>query len=460
MSNFATDDTICMKREINIANDHTEYKDLIHEFDMLETLRWIVNNKFSKVCLQFPDDLLNVSVRIYEQLQKWTPTDLYILGDTSYASCCVDEVAAMHVKGDAIIHYGRSCFTKTNIPVYIVLPKKHLDIEKTKKAFQENFHSDEHVNLCLFYDEEFEHCKDVLAKCWYELYPRSYMAFVEKEEDSTRRLGRKLRNSEGDYVEMETLENCICVYLGSRCQTSLNFAKCIKASKWYLLDPETSKVDSVEETAWFKRRRYLIEKCKDANVIGILICKLAGDQTKDIISRMKQLCRVNGKKSYIVSVGKPNVAKLANFPEIDIYVMIACPENDLYDNRDFYKPIVYPYELEVALNPNREPYFTNHVTDYDQLLPGKAHYCDISDIKNSMVDMSLITGNIRETKVQCTSEGGMELVEKENWALESIGRNLQERSWKGLEQKLGETEVTAAGEGRSGIPLQYSNEPE
>lgn len=67
---------------------------------------------------------------------------------------------------------------------------------------------------------------------------------------------------------------------------------------------------------WFKRRRFLVEKCKDANIIGILVCKLAGDQTKDIISRMKQLCRVNGKKSYIVSVGKPNVAKLANFPEV------------------------------------------------------------------------------------------------------------------------------------------------
>lgn len=46
------------------------------------------------------------------------------------------------------------------------------------------------------------------------------------------------------------------------------------------------------------------------------MCKLAGDQTKDIISRMKQLCRVNGKKSYIISVGKPNVGKLANFPEV------------------------------------------------------------------------------------------------------------------------------------------------
>lgn len=85
-----------------------------------------------------------------------------------------------------------------------------------------------------------------------------------------------------------------------------------------MLDPDSNKIEQKDETAWFKRRRFLVEKCRDANVVGILVNKLAGDQTKDIISRMKQLCRINGKKSYIVSVGKPNVAKLANFPEVSI----------------------------------------------------------------------------------------------------------------------------------------------
>jgi diphthamide biosynthesis protein 2 len=139
--------------------------------------------------------------------------------------------------------------------------------------------------------------------------------------------------------------------------------------------------------------------------------------------------------------------------------MIACPENDLYSNRDFYKPIVYPYELEVALNSNREPYFTSHVTDYDDLLPGKRHHCDIEHVKEG-TDVSLVTGKIRETKVGHSSEIGMELEAKKNWALENIGQNLHDRSWKGLEQKLGETEVKNVEEGRKGIPLQYSNEPE
>lgn len=147
------------------------------------------------------------------------------------------------------------------------------------------------------------------------------------------------------------------------------------------------------------------------------------------------------------------------FFQIDIYVMIACPENDLYSSRDFYKPIVYPFELEVALNSNREPYYNYHVTDYDQLLPGRKHYCEVSHLRDT-TDVSLITGNIRETKILRNEVGGMELAEKQNWALENIGSNLQNRSWTGLEQKLGETEVKKAEEGRKGIPLQYCNEPE
>lgn len=76
------------------------------------------------------------------------------------------------------------------------------------------------------------------------------------------------------------------------------------------------KLETIDETVWFRRRRYLIEKCKDAKVVGILVCKLSGEQTKEIISRLKQVCKASQKKSYIVSVGKPNVAKLANFPEV------------------------------------------------------------------------------------------------------------------------------------------------
>lgn len=451
MSNFTTDASICIERVIepHIANNIKN--NISEDYEISRTCKWIAENEFSKVCLQFPDELLGVSVEVYEEIKKNLDVDLYILGDTSYASCCVDSVAAMHVQAQAVVHYGRSCFSKTDIPLLTILPKKDLDIS----IFQ--LVEDVNGTLCLFYDLEYEHCKDTITTIWFNKHPQCYMASVELTEHEDRFLGRVIRDGSRNVVKMEELEHCHCVYLGCNGQTLFNYTVSVPAKSWLLLDPETKQLEKMDQTAWFKRRRFLIEKCKDANVIGILVCKLSGDQTKDIISRMKELCKVNQKKSYIVSVGKPNVAKLANFPEIDIYVMIACPENDLYSSRDFYKPIVYPYELEVALNSNRISHINKHITDFDQILPGRRHHCSI-ETTNSL-DVSLITGKIREKKV-AEDGGGNEVATKENWALNEIGQLLSERSWTGLQQNLGETEVKLAEEGRKGIPLQYNNEPE
>lgn len=38
-----------------------------------------------QVCLQFPDDLLEVSCKVYKEIKDRIEVDLYIMGDTSYA---------------------------------------------------------------------------------------------------------------------------------------------------------------------------------------------------------------------------------------------------------------------------------------------------------------------------------------------------------------------------------------
>lgn len=65
-----------------------------------------------------------------------------------------------------------------------------------------------------------------------------------------------------------------------------------------------------------KRRNFLIEKIKDANVIGVVVATLAVKNYLVILDRVKKLCKAHKKTCYTISVGKPNVAKLANFPEV------------------------------------------------------------------------------------------------------------------------------------------------
>lgn len=64
------------------------------------------------------------------------------------------------------------------------------------------------------------------------------------------------------------------------------------------------------------RRLYLIEKIRDSHTIGILVGTLGAHGYLDCVKRLKELCKIKRKKSYIVAVGKPNVPKVANFPEV------------------------------------------------------------------------------------------------------------------------------------------------
>ena len=41
--------------------------------------------------------------------------------------------------------------------------------------------------------------------------------------------------------------------------------------------------------------------------------------------------------------------KINNFPEIDVFILISCPLNSIYDLKTFYKPLITPFELELAL---------------------------------------------------------------------------------------------------------------
>ena len=34
---------------------------------------------------------------------------VFVLADTTFGSCCVDEVAAAHHNADCIVHFGRAC---------------------------------------------------------------------------------------------------------------------------------------------------------------------------------------------------------------------------------------------------------------------------------------------------------------------------------------------------------------
>lgn len=253
------------------------------------------------------------------------------------------------------------------------------------------------------------------------------------------------------------------------------------AKEWLHCDRQTYEMKQIVSplaTNWMRRRNFLVEKCKDAQAIGIVLTTLTADGYLNAVSRTQSLARDRGIRTYLLSVGKINPAKLANFMEIDCFVYIGCPENNVYNSREFYKPLLTAFEAELALNPAwREQYPNFYSVDFNDTLPNGKFYKAIDEQQQSSdsnrntddgdhYDVSLVSGRVRHMKVggsgdddeinQNSSNDG-QIVKKLNHLMETnSGNSFHSRTWTGLDPDLGNQEPAKITKGRSGIAMKYT----
>lgn len=77
------------------------------------------------------------------------------------------------------------------------------------------------------------------------------------------------------------------------------------------------------------KRYFLIQKAKDAATVGLVVGTLGSGDFRGMTNHLSIMLRACGKKDYTFLVGKVNPAKLANFDEVDIYCLVACPEHSM-----------------------------------------------------------------------------------------------------------------------------------
>jgi diphthamide biosynthesis protein 2 len=107
------------------------------------------------------------------------------------------------------------------------------------------------------------------------------------------------------------------------------------------------------------RRRYaLLTSLSTVSVFGILINTLSVKNYMHMLSHVQSLISAAGKKSYTFVVGKVNAAKIANFSEVGGWVVIGCWESSLIESGDFWRPIITPFELRLALQGDEERVWT------------------------------------------------------------------------------------------------------
>ena len=255
------------------------------------------------------------------------------------------------------------------------------------------------------------------------------------------------------------------IYIGPESQTLTNFMIHFKDCQFYSVDPSKSSArkETLNVNKTLMRRYYMVQKAKDARTVGILAGTLGVANYLEVIAGIKELCTRATKKTYTFIMGKLNPAKLANFPEIDVFVIIACPENSLIDSKEFYRPVVTPFEIELACVRGAE-WTGEYELDFSHLLPRLAEEIakpapDPSEAAEAD-DFSFISGTFRQQEGAASNSKDALAIRNQTTdiALLPSAKYLANRTFSGLERKLGETEVIKAVVGRAGIASSYNEE--
>ena len=108
--------------------------DVDFDFDLDIVCELLMKYKFSNIILEYIDEYLPYSVSIYKVIRNtlnnngYNHLNIYISADSTFGSS-VDDVSALHVNGDVIVHFGSDLSGSGSIPVMIVPKRIPVNIE-------------------------------------------------------------------------------------------------------------------------------------------------------------------------------------------------------------------------------------------------------------------------------------------------------------------------------------------
>lgn len=451
--------------------------------------------KYKRITLQFPDSLVCDSATIVHELQREmgiSPLNnsdsgvdnntqrIWILADTSYSACCVDEVAAEHVNSDLVVHFGDACLNEVDkLPAVFVLGKPQVNINDIVKQFKETYSTDQKIVLMsdaphsyLLHEirAELKDYEIVIADL--PSTQKSTLIGYTPTTSSFKKFNRSFPE-EFDFSEYELFH--ITVPESPRLlQLTTSF------STVTTYDPILNLISSGPFPNLMRRYKF-VHQARMAGTVGILVNTLSLANTKTLINTIKEKIKEAGKKHYIFVVGKPNVAKLANFESVDIWCVLGCDHQGIIIDQinEYYKPVVTPYELLLGLSDELS-WTGKWITDYNSVLQEYGNEViqekeDVDTGEDLPPEFDPVTGKYISTSrplrqvnhLMVTAEGetntNNQLVERFSNVVAIKGTvstsaiHLQNREWTGLgsDYAQDENEGAVVEDGRKGIARGY-----
>ncbi|KAI3943003.1 hypothetical protein MKX01_024926 [Papaver californicum] len=303
-----------------------------------------------RVALQFPEGLLMYSLVLSDIFKTFCKLDdCFVLGDVTYGACCVDDFSATALGADLLIHYGHSCLVPidtTKIPSLYVFVEIKIDVECLNDTIKLNMDGtiSKSKKLALAGTIQFSTAiraaKSALESAGFEvLVPQS------KPLSGGEILGCTSPSIPKGYAD-------VVIFVADGRFHLEAFMIANPEIKAFRYDPYSGILflEEYDHKGMKEVRKNAIAKAREAKSWGLVLGTLGRQGNPRILDRLQEKMKERGFIWTVILMSEISPARIALFGEsIDAWIQIACPRLSIDWGEAFTKPLLTPFEAEIAL---------------------------------------------------------------------------------------------------------------
>ncbi|XP_030916476.1 2-(3-amino-3-carboxypropyl)histidine synthase subunit 1 [Geospiza fortis] len=290
-----------------------------------------------------PEGLLMFACTIADIIERFTDAEAVVMGDVTYGACCVDDYTARALGADFLVHYGHSCLIPIDSTQGLKMLYVFVDIKIDASHFLETirFNFAAGTSLALVSTIQFVSTVQAVSQ---ELRSQ-YKVCVPRCKPLS---PGEILGCTSPRLAQDT---DAIVYLGDGRFHLESIMIANPGIPAYRYSPY-SKVFSQEHYSherMHRARQDAILAASTARSWGLILGTLGRQGSPSILQHLESRLRALGRPYVRVLLSEIFPSKLKLFPEVDVWVQVACPRLSIDWGEAFSKPLLTPYEAAVAL---------------------------------------------------------------------------------------------------------------
>ncbi|GAB4855290.1 hypothetical protein Ancab_023910 [Ancistrocladus abbreviatus] len=324
-----------------------------YNFEVHKCVHRILSTRAKRVALQFPEGLLMYSLVLSDIFKSFAcADDCFVLGDVTYGACCVDDLSAAALGADLLIHYGHSCLVpidSTVVPCLYVFVEIKIDVGRLINTTLINKFDGKNLVLAgtIQFGSAIRAAKSELEKKGFRvLIPQAKPLSAGEVLGCTAPVVSK--SSFGDL----DVNDVVLIFVADGRFHLEAFMIANPQIKAFRYDPYLGKLflEEYDHKGMKNVRMNAILKAREAKNWGIVLGTLGRQGNPRILDRLGKKMREKGLSWTVVLMSEISPARIALFEDsIDAWIQIACPRLSIDWGEAFAKPLLNPFEAEIAL---------------------------------------------------------------------------------------------------------------